>query len=101
MTVALWVLIIGVLLIDMVLSGTLLKRLPLSTAMLCLAGGFALGPAGWAVLTPHPLNQTRFLAIRGVTCPIVSPAGCCHDRAGSYLSACRGGEGGFPLIPAA
>jgi NhaP-type Na+/H+ or K+/H+ antiporter len=61
MTVALWVLIIGVLLIAMVLSGTLLKRLPLSTAMLYLAGGFALGPAGWAVLTPHPLNHAALL----------------------------------------
>lgn len=31
---ALWAIIIGVLLISMVLSGSLLKRLPLSTAML-------------------------------------------------------------------
>lgn len=57
MSFAFWALIIGVLLILMVLSGTLQKRLPLSTAMLYLAAGFALGPAGWAVLTPHPLDH--------------------------------------------
>jgi sodium/hydrogen antiporter len=61
MTFAIWALIIGVLLIAMVLSGTLLKRLPLSTAMLYLAAGFVLGPAGWAVLTPHPLNHAAIL----------------------------------------
>jgi Kef-type K+ transport system membrane component KefB len=46
MTFAAWTIILGVLLIAMVLSGTLLKRLPLSTAMLYLAAGFILGPAG-------------------------------------------------------
>ncbi len=61
MSFAFWALIIGVLLILMVLSGTLLKRLPLSTAMLYLAAGFALGPAGWAVLTPHPLDHAGLL----------------------------------------
>ena len=60
MTFAIWALVIGVLLIVMVLSGTLLKRLPLSTAMLYLAAGFSLGPAGWAILTPHP-NQAALL----------------------------------------
>jgi hypothetical protein len=34
MSFAIWTLIIGALLIIMALSGTLLKRLPLSTAML-------------------------------------------------------------------
>ncbi len=61
MTFAAWMLIIGVLLITMVLSGTLLKRLPLSSAMLYLAVGFALGPTGWAVLAPHPLNHAALL----------------------------------------
>jgi sodium/hydrogen antiporter len=61
MTFAIWALIIGVLLIIMVLSGTLLKRLPLSTAMLYLAAGFALGPAGWAILTPNPLAHAALL----------------------------------------
>jgi NhaP-type Na+/H+ or K+/H+ antiporter len=61
MSFAIWALIIGVLLIVMVLSSTLLRRLPLSTAMLYLAAGCALGPLGWAVLTPHPLNHAALL----------------------------------------
>jgi NhaP-type Na+/H+ or K+/H+ antiporter len=61
MTFTIWALIIGVLLIVMVLSGTLLKRLPLNTAMFYLAAGIALGPAGWAVLTPHPLDHAPLL----------------------------------------
>lgn len=61
MTFAIWALIIGALLIAMVLSGTLLKRLPLSTAMLYLAAGFALGPAGGGVLMLDPLGQTALL----------------------------------------
>lgn len=55
MQFAIWALIIGTLLITMALSGTALSRLALSTAMLYLAAGFALGPAGWAMLTPDPL----------------------------------------------
>ena len=61
MTFAIWALIIGLLLIVMVLSGTLLKRLPLSNAMLYLAAGFALGPTGWAVLTLQPLAHAALL----------------------------------------
>ena len=61
MTFALWAIIIGVLLIVLVLSGTFLKRLPLSTAMLYLATGFALGPGGLAVLTLTPLDHAALL----------------------------------------
>jgi len=61
MTFATWALVVGALLIVMVLSGTLLKRLPLSTAMLYLAAGFALGPAGWAVSTLNPLGNAALL----------------------------------------
>jgi NhaP-type Na+/H+ or K+/H+ antiporter len=57
MSVPLWSLFIGILLITMVLAGTLLARLPTSSAMIYLAAGFALGPAGLAVITPDP---TRF-----------------------------------------
>lgn len=60
-TFALWAIILGALLISMVLSGSLLKRLPLSTAMLYLAAGIALGPAGWALLRPNPLLHPLFL----------------------------------------
>ncbi len=61
MTFALWTLVIGVLLIVMVLSGTLLSRLPMSNAMLYLAAGFALGPAGWAVVMINPLTHAPIL----------------------------------------
>ena len=57
MSVPLWSLFVGILLITMVLAGTLLARLPMSSAMIYLAAGFALGPAGLAVITPDP---TRF-----------------------------------------
>ncbi len=60
MTFATWALIVGFLLIILVLSGTLLKRLPLSAAMLYLAAGYALGPAGLAILTPQ-LDQAALL----------------------------------------
>ena len=62
---ALWAIIIGVLLISMVLSATLLKRLPLSTAMLYLGAGIGLGPLSWGLLTPnlllHPLLHPLLL----------------------------------------
>ncbi len=56
-----WALIIGALLIVMVLSNTWLRRLPLSTAMLYLAAGFGLGPAGLAILSPNPLIHAAML----------------------------------------
>lgn len=61
MSFAIWSLIIGVLLITMALSGTLLRRLPLSTAMLYLAAGFGLGPAGLALMAPDPLVYSVML----------------------------------------
>lgn len=61
MTFAAWSLVIGLMLITLVLSGTFLKRLPLSTAMLYLAAGVILGPAGWSVLTISPLNHALIL----------------------------------------
>jgi len=46
MDVTVWFIIIGVLLISMALAGSVVRRLPLSTAMLYLVVGFALGPTG-------------------------------------------------------
>lgn len=54
MTYAIWALIIGTLLILMALSGTFLKRLPISTAMLYLAVGYGLSPAGLNLMSPDP-----------------------------------------------
>ncbi|MBU0753073.1 MAG: cation:proton antiporter [Gammaproteobacteria bacterium] len=56
-----WALVIGALLIMMALSNTWLRRLPLSTAMLYLAAGFGLGPAGLAILSPDPLVHSVML----------------------------------------
>jgi NhaP-type Na+/H+ or K+/H+ antiporter len=61
MSFAIWAIIIGALLTTMALSGSLLKRLPLSTAMLYLAAGVGLGPAGWALMAPHPLLHSAIL----------------------------------------
>ena len=61
MTFAAWSLVVGLMLITLVLSGTFLKRLPLSTAMLYLAAGVVLGPAGWSVLVVSPLNHALIL----------------------------------------
>ena len=61
MSFAIWALIIGALLITMALAGTTLRRLPLSTAMLYLVAGYALGPAGLGLMSPDPLNNTSFL----------------------------------------
>jgi NhaP-type Na+/H+ or K+/H+ antiporter len=61
MSFAAWSMTIGLLLITLVLSGTFLKRLPLSTAILYLAAGIILGPAGWSVLVIHPLNDAHLL----------------------------------------
>jgi len=60
---ATWAIIIGVLLIVMVLSSSLLKRLPLSTAMLYLVVGIGLGPFGWQLLTPLPLQHAATLEL--------------------------------------
>lgn len=54
-------LIIGALLTIMALTGTLVKRLPLSTAMLYLAVGAGLGPVGWTLLSPDPLRHSVLL----------------------------------------
>ncbi len=61
MPLAIWALIIGAILITMALLGTLLKRLPLSPGILYLAIGYALGPAGWALMAPDPLLHSADL----------------------------------------
>ncbi|MBL8258237.1 MAG: cation:proton antiporter [Candidatus Competibacteraceae bacterium] len=57
----LWCLIVGALLIAMALSGTLLKRLPISSALLYLGVGYGLGPGGLAFLSPDPFAHTVLL----------------------------------------
>jgi NhaP-type Na+/H+ or K+/H+ antiporter len=59
MNFAVWCAIIGVLLITMAVTGSLLSRLPISTAMLYLAVGFGLGPAGAGLLIADPFTHTE------------------------------------------
>ena len=61
MSVAYWSLLLGILLITMVLIGTLLARLPLSSAMIYLGVGYALGPGGLGVITPDPIRHADLL----------------------------------------
>ena len=63
MTFAIWALIAGAIFTVMALSGTLLKRLPLSTSMLYLLAGFVVGPAGFALLNPSPITDQRVLEV--------------------------------------
>jgi len=72
MNPGLWALIIGVLLTTMALAGTQLRGLPLSTGMLYLGVGAVLGPAGWSLLTPHPLAQSQLLEVAAEVAVLIS-----------------------------
>jgi NhaP-type Na+/H+ or K+/H+ antiporter len=61
MSFAIWALVAGAILLTMALLGTLLERLPLSPGILYLALGYALGPAGWALMAPDPLLHSAEL----------------------------------------
>ena len=63
MTFAVWALIAGSIFTVMALSGTLLKRLPLSTSMLYLLAGYALGPAGLSLFSPSPITDYQVLEV--------------------------------------
>ena len=56
-----WFLVAGGLLLLMALAGTLLKRLPLSSALLYLGVGWAVGPAGLGLLTLDPVADAAVL----------------------------------------
>jgi NhaP-type Na+/H+ or K+/H+ antiporter len=61
MDFARWSVIVGLLLIVMALSATVLKRLPLSTAMLYLLVGLAVSPLGIGLLVTGPREHTVML----------------------------------------
>jgi NhaP-type Na+/H+ or K+/H+ antiporter len=61
MSLAEWSLFIGLVLVTMVLAGTLLGRLPLSSAMIYLALGWMLGPDVMNVLRPDPVLHAGVL----------------------------------------
>ena len=61
MNSSVWFLLGGGLLVFMALGSSLLKRLPITTAMLYLGAGAALGPAGAGLLTISLLADSRLL----------------------------------------
>lgn len=61
MSFAQWSFLLGLLLTTMALTGTLLGRLSISSAMVYLALGWVLGPAGIDVLRPDPFVHSAFL----------------------------------------
>lgn len=61
MEFAVWSVVVGVLLIVMALSGTVLGRLPLSTSMLYLGAGLAVSPWGLNLLSADPREHTVLL----------------------------------------
>ncbi len=61
MTAALWALLGGVLLVFMAIGSTLLKRLPLTSAMVFLAVGVAVGPGGLGWLDFSLVSHSRLL----------------------------------------
>ena len=63
MPFAYWSLFIGVLLIIMVLVSTLLARLPLSSAMIYLLFGYALGLGGFDVIKSDPVLHSAVLEV--------------------------------------
>ncbi len=72
MSVPYWSLFAGILLITMVLAGTLLARLPLSSAMIYLAVGFVLGPEGLRLMTPDPTRYVDVLEVVAEVAVLIS-----------------------------
>ena len=56
-----WYLTVGALLVLMALAGSVLKRLPISSAMLYLAAGVALGPLGAGLLRVDIIRDAELL----------------------------------------
>jgi NhaP-type Na+/H+ or K+/H+ antiporter len=56
-----WFLIVGAVFLIMALSSSLLSRLPLSTSMLYLAVGIAIGPYGLGLLSIDPIAQSEVI----------------------------------------
>ena len=72
MSIAHWSLFAGFLLITMVLAGTLLTRLPVSSAMIYLAFGYLLGPGGMGLIDPDPLKHAGNLQLMSEVAVLIS-----------------------------
>ncbi len=68
----LWYLVVGALLIMIAAGGSLLKRLPVSTAMICVVLGFAFGPMGAGLIRLDPIGDSGFLELLTEAAVIVS-----------------------------
>lgn len=58
-----WALVVGVLLLSLVLSGTWRGRLPLSSAMIYLICGVLLGPGALGMVAPDPVHDAALLEV--------------------------------------
>jgi len=61
MMFASWCLVVGGVLVVMALAGSVLRRLPLSAAMIYMGIGYALSSAGAGLLVVDPVTDARFL----------------------------------------
>jgi len=61
MTFALWCVVVGGVLVIMALSATVLRRLPISAAMIYLAVGIAISPVGIGLLAVDTISDATFL----------------------------------------
>ena len=61
MTAVTWFLVVGALLVMLAVAGSLLRRLPLSVAMVYLAGGVAVGPLGLDLFHVDPVDRAALL----------------------------------------
>lgn len=69
---AIWYVLIGGLLISMALARSIIARLPMTGAMIYLAVGFAIGPAGLGLLEIDILRDTHILRVITETGLIIS-----------------------------
>src|SRR5688572_9851971 len=58
---AVWFVIAGILLVGIALSGSVLKRMPLTASVIYLAAGVALGPWGAGLLQIDPVRDAELL----------------------------------------
>jgi len=63
MTAALWFTLVGGLMLTMGLSTTLLKRLPVTTAILVLAVGLLCGPSGLGLFHFNPMKESGVMQV--------------------------------------
>src|SRR5687768_14268300 len=61
MTGAIWFVATGLLLVGMAVASTVVARLPLTTALLYLGVGIAMGPAGLGLIRLEPIRDSALL----------------------------------------